>query len=61
MVHRIYIIDFLENSRALSKFMYGILHHLINIIKLYKNQSIKKQFHFNHASHLKKMRSENIQ
>ena len=25
---------FLENSRALSKFLYGILHYLINIIKL---------------------------
>ena len=25
---------FLENNRALSKFLYGILHYLISIIKL---------------------------
>ena len=27
---------FLENNRALSKFLYGILHYLISIIKLYR-------------------------
>ena len=25
---------FIENNRALSKFLYGILHYLVNIIKL---------------------------
>ena len=45
---------FLENNRALSKFLYGILHYLISTIKLQQNQSIKKQFYINHASHLKK-------
>ena len=34
----------LENNRALSKFLYGILHYLTSIIKLYQNQSIKKNF-----------------
>ena len=33
---------FLKNNRALSKFLYGILHHLISTIKLKQNQSIKK-------------------
>ena len=49
---------FLENNRALSKFLYGILHYLIIIIKLEQNQSIEKQFFINHASHLKV--SENV-
>ena len=44
---------FLENNRALHKFLHGILHYLISIIELHQNQSIKKQFYFNHASHLK--------
>ena len=46
---------FLEISRALSDFFNGISHYLISIIKLQKNQSIKKQRksrYFNHASHL---------
>ena len=34
----------LENNRALSKFLYSILHYLTSIIKLYQNQSIKKNF-----------------
>ena len=34
---------FLKNNRALSKCSYGILHYLISIIKLQKNQSIKKR------------------
>ena len=32
---------FLENNRALSKSLYGVLHYLINIIKY---QSIKNNF-----------------
>ena len=44
---------FLENTRALFKFLYGILHYLIGIIKS-QNQSIKKQIYINHTSHLKK-------
>ena len=44
---------FLENNKALPKFLYGILHYLISIIKLQQNQSIKKQFCINHANHLK--------
>ena len=47
---------FLENNRALPKFLYGILHYLISIIELQQNQSIKKQFYFNHASQLKLFR-----
>ena len=35
---------FLENNRALSKFLYGTLPYLISITKLYKNQSIKPNF-----------------
>ena len=35
---------FLDNNRALSKFLYAILHYLISIIKLSKNQSIKPNF-----------------
>ena len=35
---------FLENNRALSKFLYGILHYLISAIKLQQNQSIKNNF-----------------
>ena len=42
---------FLEDNRAVSKFLYGILHYLISIIKLWQDQSI--QFYINHASHLK--------
>ena len=37
--------SFLENNRALSKFLNGIFHYLIN-------QSIKKHLYINHASHL---------
>ena len=43
----------LENNSALSKFLHGVLHYLISIIKLKQNQSIKKWFYINHASHLK--------
>ena len=35
---------FLKNNRALFKFLYGILHYLISIMKLYYNQSIKNNF-----------------
>ena len=35
---------FLENNKALSKFRYRILHHLISITKLEKNYSIKADF-----------------
>ena len=35
---------FLESNRALSKFLYGILHYLIRIIKYYQNKSIKNNF-----------------
>ena len=35
---------FLENNRVLSKFLYGILHYLISITKLSKNQSEKANF-----------------
>ena len=35
---------FLENNRALSKVLYGVLHCLINIMKQYKNQFIKHNF-----------------
>ena len=35
---------FLDNNRALSKLLYAILHYLISIIKLSKNQSIKPNF-----------------
>ena len=31
----------------------GLLHYRISNIKLKQNQSIKKQFHINHASYLK--------
>ena len=41
---------FLENSRALSKCLHGILHYLISI--LIKSVH-KKQFYFIHATHLK--------
>ena len=30
---------FLENNRALSKFLYGVLHYLISITKLSKKMS----------------------
>ena len=32
------------NNRALSKFRYRILHNLISINKLQKNQSVKANF-----------------
>ena len=35
------ITSFLRNKRALSKFKYLVLHHLISIIKLRNNQSLK--------------------
>ena len=35
---------FLGNNRALSKFRYRILHNLISIISLFKNQSVKANF-----------------
>ena len=35
---------FLENIRALPNFLDGILHYLISIIVLQKNQSIKSNF-----------------
>ena len=38
------IIWFLGNARALSKFQYWILHHLISIIKLQNNWFIKPNF-----------------
>ena len=38
------IIWFLGNARALSKFQYWILHHLISIIKLQNNWSVKPNF-----------------
>ena len=41
----------LGNSGALSRFLYGILHYLISIIKLLKTIH-KTQFYINHASHL---------
>ena len=36
--------SFLKNDRALPKFLHGILHYLIGIIELQKNQSIKSNF-----------------
>ena len=38
----------LKNNKALSKFLYGILHYLISITRLSVH---KTQFYFNHASH----------
>ena len=35
---------FLANARALSKFKYQILYHVISIIKLENNQSVKPNF-----------------
>ena len=35
---------FLKNSRALSKFLYDILHYLISVTKFKKNHSIKPNF-----------------
>ena len=43
---------FLKNNRALSKFLYGILHYLISITKLFKKSVDKSQFYINHASYL---------
>ena len=37
---------FLENKKVLSKFLCEILHYLISIITLSKNQSIKPIFVF---------------
>ena len=45
---------FLENSKALSKFLYVVLHYLISIIKLQKKLVQKTQLYINHVSHLKK-------
>ena len=42
---------FLENNRALSKFLYGILYYLIIITKLLKKSVHKSQFYINDASH----------
>ena len=48
---------FLENNRTLSKFLYAILHYLINH---YLKKSIHKtQFCINHARHLKQQRTKN--
>ena len=41
---------FLANNRSLSKFRYQILHYLISVIKLQKNQFI--QFQINFVNHL---------
>ena len=35
---------FLENNRALPNFLHGILHYLISITKIQKNQSIEHNF-----------------
>ena len=35
---------FLENNRALSQFLYWILHYLISITKLQESQPIKPNF-----------------
>ena len=35
---------FLEKNRALSKFLYGIVHYIISVTKSLKNQSIKPNF-----------------
>ena len=48
---------FLENNKTLSKFLYGILHYLIN---QYLKKSIHKtQLCINHASHLNQQRTKN--
>ena len=44
---------FLQNNRALSRFLYTVFHWLISITKLYKKSVHKTQFYFNHANHLK--------
>ena len=44
---------FLKNNRALPKCLYGILHYLISIYQIIIKLVHKKQFCFNHASHLK--------
>ena len=51
---------FPENYRALSKFLYGILHSLISITKLYKKSVDKSQFCIDHASHLTVMSHDNL-
>ena len=38
-------ISFLENNRSLSKFLYGVLHYLISIIKLQKKLVHKTQLY----------------
>ena len=43
---------FLENNRALSKFLHGTLHHLISMTKLCKKALHKTQFYFKDVSHL---------
>ena len=45
---------FLENNRALSKFLSRIFHFLISITKLWRKSVHKTHFYINHASHLKK-------
>ena len=42
---------FLKNNRALSKFVYGILHYLISITKLSKESVQISQFYINNTSH----------
>ena len=34
----------LESNRALSKFLYGVSHYIISIVKLEQDQFIKPQF-----------------
>ena len=42
---------FLKNKRALSKFLYGILHDLISIAKFLKESVYVNQFYINYSSH----------
>ena len=51
--------QFLENSRALPKILYGSLHCLIKNFQIIKKLFHKNQFYINVARHLKKTR-ENI-
>ena len=46
---------FLGNYRALPKFRYQILHYLISIIRLSKNQSVKLNFVLTTRTTLKKV------
>ena len=43
---------FLENNRALSKFLYRILHYLISNYQVIKGSVHKSQIFINNASHL---------